>query len=300
MSFSGEVKNELCRVSMSRSCCARAELYGALLYCNTFTTREVRVITESDSFARRLPQLLERAFGMTFDRLPGEDEQKYIFQIAEREKLEKIIDSFGFDPRQNPVLHINFALVEEDCCRIAFLRGAFLTGGYVSAPGRGYHLELVTSHYNVARQTVLLLEEMGLSCGFVSRRGNFVLYYKDSNVIEEIVGRMGAPGAAMDFRLRKVEKDFRNNINRRVNCETANLGKTVEAAARQCHAIGRLEKAGQLEQLPESLRETARVRMEHPEESLTELLQHFDPPLSRPGLNNRLRKLEQLAAKLED
>ena len=191
-------------------------------------------------------------------------------------------------------------MVEEDCCRIAFLRGAFLTGGYVSAPGRGYHLELVTSHYNVARQTVLLLEEMGLSCGFVSRRGNFVLYYKDSNVIEEIVGRMGAPGAAMDFRLRKVEKDFRNNINRRVNCETANLGKTVEAAARQCHAIGRLEKAGQLEQLPESLRETARVRMEHPEESLTELLQHFDPPLSRPGLNNRLRKLEQLAAKLED
>ena len=122
-----------------------------------------------------------------------------------------------------------------------------------------------------------------------------MLYYKDSSVIEDLIGQMGAGNAAMHFRLQKVEKDFRNNINRKVNCETANLGKTVEAAARQCQAIRVLEQAGQLEALPEPLRRTAQVRMEHPEESLSELLRYFDPPLSKPGLNNRLRKLEQLA-----
>ena len=159
MSFSGEVKSELCRAAMSRGCCARAELYGALLYCNTFTAREVRVITESESFAQRLPKLLDRAFAMAFDRLPSEDEQKYIFQITEAGKLSRIIDAFGFDPRQNPVLHINFGLLEEDCCRSAFLRGVFLSGGSITDPAKRYHLELVTSHAQASRALHALLTE---------------------------------------------------------------------------------------------------------------------------------------------
>lgn len=296
MSFTQQIKEELCRLGPGKDCCARAECYGMLLFAAVFSQSRLRVHSDLAAVRGRVRQLLRRCAGVEISPRP---DGTNALVLEDPPSLRRVFSAFGYE-FEGTALHLNRAVVEEDCCRIAFLRGAFLTGGYVSAPGRGYHLELVTSHYNVARQTVLLLEEMGLACGFVSRRGNFVLYYKDSNVIEDIIGRMGAPGAAMDFRLRKVEKDFRNNINRKVNCETANLGKTVEAAARQCHAIDKLEKAGQLEQLPESLRETARVRLEHPEESLAELLQHFDPPLSKPGLNNRLRKLEKLAAKLED
>ena len=112
MSFSSDVKTELCRAGSDRLCCARAEAYGALLYGNTFTPREVRVITESRSFASRLPVLLDRAFGLTFDRLPGAGERKYVFQLTDAEKIHRIIDAFGFDARQSPVLHINFGLLE--------------------------------------------------------------------------------------------------------------------------------------------------------------------------------------------
>ena len=146
MSFSAEVKTELCRTMLSASCCARAELYGVLLCCNTFTAREIRIITENEDFARRLPRLLQKAFEMEFDRLPSEEEYKFIFQITEEKKLTEIINSFGFDPRQNSVLHINFGLLEEDCCRSSFLRGVFLSGGSMTDPTRQYHLELATSH----------------------------------------------------------------------------------------------------------------------------------------------------------
>src|SRR5699024_347462 len=102
-----------------------------------------------------------RAFGMAFDRLPSENEQKYIFQITEVDKLERIIDAFGFDPRQNPVIHINFGLLEEDCCRSAFLRGVFLSGGSITDPAKRYHLELVTSHAQASRELYVLLDDMG-------------------------------------------------------------------------------------------------------------------------------------------
>ena len=140
MSFSSDVKTELCRAGLDRPCCARAEAYGALLYGNTFTAREVRLMTENESFAGRLPLLLDRAFDLKFDRLPGEGERKYIFQLTGEEKIHRIIDAFGFDSRQSPVLHINFGLLEEECCRAAFLRGAFLAGGSVTQPAKRYHL----------------------------------------------------------------------------------------------------------------------------------------------------------------
>ena len=113
MSFSSEVKTELCQSGMDRLCCTRAEAYGVLLYGNTFTSREVRIITESGSFANRLPVLLDRAFGLRFDRLPGEGDRKYIFQLTDAKKIHQVIDAFGFDSRQSPVLHINFGLLEE-------------------------------------------------------------------------------------------------------------------------------------------------------------------------------------------
>ena len=161
-SFSYKVKSELCRTAVSRLCCARAEAYGVLLYCNTFTPTLVRIITENAEFAARLPRLFQRAFSVKFDRLPEDDggHGKLVFQITDPEKLDRIINQLGYDPRQTMVLHVNFALLEDECCRTAFLRGAFLAGGSVTDPEKRYHLELTGSHAQASREMSALLTEM--------------------------------------------------------------------------------------------------------------------------------------------
>ena len=295
MSFSGDVKNELCRAGLSRPCCARAEAYGVFLYCNTFSAQEVRVITECEGFARRLPKLLSRAFGLEFDRLPSPEEQKYIFQITDQKKLEKIIDAFGFDPRQSPVLHINFGLLEDDCCRAAFLRGVFLAGGSVTDPAKRYHLELATSHAQASRELQALLADMGRRPKQVARGGYQVTYFKNSDQIEDLLTVMGAPISAMELMNTRAEKELRNGVNRRVNCESANLDKAVEAAQEQLEAIRRLYELDRVETLTPQLKETIVLRETYPELTLSELAGEFDPPITKSCLNHRLRKLVELS-----
>ena len=235
------MKTELCRTPIGRACCARAEAYGALLWCNTFTAQEVRVITESASFAGRLPELLDRAFGLAFDRLPAPGEQKYVFQVVDASKAARMIDAFGFDSRQSPVLHVNFGLLEEECCRAAFLRGAFLAGGSITEPAKRYHLELSTSHHSVSREVLALMRELDQEPKSAQRKGNAVIYFKQSEKIEDFLTCVGAPLAAMEVMNAKLERDIRGKVNRRVNCDAANLDKAVEAAMSQVEAIRRLE-----------------------------------------------------------
>ena len=298
MSFSGEVKRELCRVGLGRACCARAEAYGVLLYCNTFTAQELRIITECEEFAIRLPELFDRAFGgLSFDRMPTALEQKYIFQINDGEKLERIIDTFGFDARQSPVLHINFGLLEEDCCRAAFLRGAFLAGGSVTDPNKRYHLELETSHAQASRELQALLTDMGQQPKQVARGGYQVTYFKNSDQIEDLLTLMGAPLSAMALMNTRAEKELRNGVNRRVNCESANLDKAVDAAQEQLEAIRRLYELGRVEELSPQLKETVILRETYPELTLSQLAEEFDPPVTKSCLNHRLRKLVELSKK---
>ena len=295
MSFSSEVKNELCRAAVNRTCCACAEMYGVLLCCNTFTPREIRVITESESFAQRLPKLLERAFGLTFDRLPAEGEQKFIFHITQSEKLGQIVDAFGYDPCQSPVLHINFGILEEDCCRSAFLRGIFLSGGSMTDPSKHYHLELATSHTQASRELQALLKDMGHAPRQVTRAGYQVTYFKNCDQIEDLLTAIGAPLSAMELMNQRVEKDLRNSVNRRVNCEAANLDKAVDAAYEQLEAIRRLYELDRVESLPDKLKETIILRENYPELTLAQLAAEFDPPVSKSCLNHRLRKLIELS-----
>ena len=298
MSFSGEVKRELCRVGLGRACCARAEAYGVLLYCNTFTAQELRIITECEEFAIRLPELFDRAFGgLSFDRMPTALEQKYIFQINDGEKLERIIDAFGFDARQSPVFHINFGLLEEDCCRAAFLRGAFLAGGSVTDPNKRYHLELETSHAQASRELQALLTDMGQQPKQVARGGYQVTYFKNSDQIEDLLTLMGAPLSAMALMNTRAEKELRNGVNRRVNCESANLDKAVDAAQEQLEAIRRLYELGRVEDLSPQLKETVILRETYPELTLSQLAEEFDPPVTKSCLNHRLRKLVELSKK---
>ena len=296
MSFSFDAKNELCRLPVQRLCCARAETYGILLYCNTFSSTEVRIITENPNFAERLPKLFHRAFGLRFDRQPEPGaEGKMVFQITERKKLDHITNLLGYDPRQNPVLHINFAMLEEECCRSAFLRGIFFAGGSVTDPLKRYHLELTTSHAQASRELDVLLRECGYPPKSVSRNGSFVTYFKQSDQIEDFLTLIGAPVAAMNVMSAKLEKDLRNSVNRRLNCDSANLDKAVLAAQEQLEAIRTLQAAGLLDQLPDKLQLTAALRLENPELTLSELAEVFDPPVSKSCLNHRLRKLLELA-----
>ena len=298
MSFSFDTKNELCRLPVQRRCCAQAEAYGILLYCHTFSSSEVRIITENPNFAARLPRLFQRAFDLRFDRQPDLETErtgKMIFQIRSREKLDHIIDLLGYDPRQSLALHINFAMVEEECCRASFLRGCFFAGGSITDPAKRYHLELTSSHLQASRELEVLLRESGYPPKSVTRNGSSVTYFKQSDQIEDFLTLIGAPVAAMRIMSAKLEKDLRNSVNRRLNCDSANLDKAVEAAQSQGEAIRKLEAAGRLKKLPDKLQETAALRLRYPELSLSELAEEFDPPVTKSCLNHRLRKLVELA-----
>lgn len=295
-SFSLKAKTELCRLSVQRPCCSRAESYGVLLYCNTFTTREVRIITENPEFALRLPRLFHKAFGVRFDRVPEDNTVgKLIFQITDPEKLARILDVLGYDAEKALALHVNYALLEDDCCRAAFLRGAFLAGGSVTDPEKRYHLEFSTSHVQASREILTLLEEMGFLPRSVMRGANAVTYFKQSEHIEDILTTIGAPASATEIMAAKVDKEIRNDANRATNCDIANLNKTLEAVAQQTEAIRRIADSGKLKTLPEKLQETAQMRLANPELSLAQLATMFDPPISKSCLNHRMRKITELA-----
>ncbi|MCI8423825.1 MAG: DNA-binding protein WhiA [Lawsonibacter sp.] len=293
MSFAGDVKNELCRIPLNRACCTQAEAYGALLCCNTFDGREVRIVTEHAAFAQRLPVLFQKSFQTAFDRLP-QGEGKQIFALSDPNKLAAIHHAYGWDSRSLS-LHVNFAVLEESCCRAAFLRGAFLAGGSVTDPRKSYHLELSTSHLSVSREMLVLMREMNLEPKLARRKGNAVIYLKQSERIENFLTAIGAPLAAMEFMNAKAERDLRGSVNRRVNCDAANLDKVVEAAMAQTEAIRTLETRGQLTALPDKLREAAALRIAHPEDTLAQLAERCDPPVTKSALNHRLRKLVELA-----
>ena len=295
MSFSSQVKAELCRGNLSRRCCAQAEAYGVLLYCGQFDARQVRITTESPDFAARLPALFRKAFRMEFDRLPGEGGAKRVFSITAADKLSALGDCFGYHPAETLAHHINFAVLEEDHCRFSFLRGAFLAGGSVTDPAKRYHLELATPHRSVSRELRALMQETGFDPRESRRKADYITYFKQSEAIEEFLTAVGAPVAAMELMNAKVEKDLRGSVNRRVNCDAANLDKAVEAAQKQIEAIYRLEERGMLEELPDKLKEAVDLRVAHPELTLAQLAELCDPPVSKPAFSNRLRKLMALA-----
>jgi DNA-binding protein WhiA len=282
MSFSSDVKAELCKVPISKRCCACAEAYGVLLYANTFSSSEVRIMTGSPDFSRRLPRLFRRAFGVSFDSVPADlNASKQIYLINDRSKISVIFGIFGYEADKSLAHHINFGVLEDDCCRAAFIRGAFLSGGSITDPSKRYHLELVTDHYNVSRETLSILLEMGFSPKDTSRGGNYITYFKQSESIEDFFTTIGAPVSALEIMSAKVEKDMRNSINRKVNCDSANADKVVNAAQEQLDAIRRIDRSLGVENLPDKLQETAFLRIANPEASISDLAMLADPPVSK-------------------
>ena len=201
-----------------------------------------------------------------------------------------------FDSKNTLSLHINFPVVEEDCCKSAFLKGAFLAGGSVTDPGKGYHIELNTTHGSVARECSSLMHEvLGFQPKYTMRGGGHVLYLKQSDLISDCLTYLGAPLASMRIIEAKLEKDLNNKVNRRCNCDDANTSKVVEAAQEQLAAIRILRDNGQFSALPQKLQQAALAREENPEASLTELSGMMEPPISKPAMNHRLKKIVQFS-----
>lgn len=296
MSFSSETKAELCRERLSHLEGAQAEAYGVLLFCNVFTPWEVRITTRSVDFAQRLPRLFQRSFGVDFDQMPeeGETEGKLTFLCTDREKIARMMDTFGCSAETAVLQHINYAVLEEPQSKAAFLRGAFLAGGSVTDPQKRYHLEIATTHYYVHRELQALLPELELRPKETNRNANYVTYFKQSELIADVLTTMGAPLAAMEIMNAKVEKNLLNGVNRRLNCDVANVDKAVQAAQSQIEAIRRLEARGELACLAAKLQETAKLRVAHPELSLAQLAELSEPPVTKSCLNHRLRKLLEL------
>lgn len=297
VSFSGSVKAEICRIYPQKQCCALAEMFGVLLFCNSFGMDGIRIVTECKEFAQILPRMLKKAFGLNFDSQPdGDSSGKLIFQITQTEKLDRIMAAYGFSRADTVALHVNLPVLEEDCCKAAFLRGAFLAGGSVTDPEKAYHIELATTHHSVARETFTLMQEvLGFNPKSATRGGGQVLYLKNSELIADFLTYLGAPLGAMGIMEARLEKEIKNKVNRRCNCDDANTSKVVEAAQEHLAAIRVLKENGVWKQLPQKLQQAGVAREENPEASLTELAAMMEPPITKPAMNHRLKKLIEMA-----
>ena len=297
ISFSASAKAEVCRAIPNKPCCALAECFGILLYANSFSAEGIKIITESREFAYVLPRLFQKAFDVDFDTFPSmEAPGKLVFQINDPDKIWDIMDAFGYEPEDTLALHVNFPVVEDECCKAAFLRGAFLAGGSVTDPIKGYHMELATTHKSVAGESYLLIQEaMDFPVKVAERNGTQVLYFKQSEQISDFLAYLGAPVAAMGIMEARLEKELNNKVNRRCNCDDANLSKVVEAAQEQLSAIRILQESGMLEKLPGKLKQAAEAREKNPYASLAELAAMMEPAITKPAMNNRMKKLIQLS-----
>ena len=297
VSFSASAKSEICRVPVHKQCCAQAQCFGVLLFANSFGSEGIRIITESREFAHILPKLFKKAFDMDFDSYPSlASSGKLVFGIEDPDKIQWIMEAYGFSAEDTVSLHVNLPVVEEECCRTAFLRGAFLAGGSVTDPGKGSHMEISTTHVSVARETVALIREvMAFVPKTASRGGGQVLYIKQNEQISDFLAYLGAPVASMGIMEARLEKELNNKVNRRCNCDDANLSKVVEAAMEQIGAIRVLKENGMLDKLPAKLQQAAAAREENPEAALTELAGMMDPPITKPAMSHRLKRLVELA-----
>lgn len=302
MSFSGEVKKELCHIDADKKCCMKAELAGIMLFCGTVVQRkwdsELKLRTENPIVARRIHKLIKELFHIMVEILSTKTTKAnpmYSVILTKENGLKTILDELGLLQNGSVKFGLNPFLVQDNCCMRSFLRGAFLGGGSVNSPEKSYHFEIETHYYGLSRDLSSLLDEEGFAVKTIVRKSNYVTYIKDSEVIGDFLGIMGATTSMMELYNVKIEKDVKNSVNRRVNCETANMTKTVSAAVSQNIQIQKiLDKKG-IESLPDNLRDIAVLRLENPDASLKELGEMLNPPISKSGVNHRLNKLIQIA-----
>lgn len=300
MSFTTDVKNELCTIRYDKRCCMRAHLAGIAGFCGAAVRENgeerFKMRTENIAIARRTYTLLKSLFGIK----AALSSAGKICAITVADGAQTVLAELGFAPGGVIKFTADPFVVHDDCCKTAFLAGAFLGGGYVKNPKNGYHFEIKTHYRTLSRDLADLIEDMGFSPKWVMRKSDYVVYLKQSDAICDILAQMGAPDAMLELCNVKILKDVRNNITRKVNCDTANITKAADAAALQRKAIEIIQKKQGLASLPNALEQTARLRLENPEATLAELGQMLTPPISKSGVNQRLKKIMERAESLSD
>ncbi|MCI8360606.1 MAG: DNA-binding protein WhiA [Clostridiales bacterium] len=294
MSFSSQVKDELCLVRPS-GCCKTAEAYGLLLFGRSFTSENLSLQTEHEGVADRFASLLRQVCGVS-PVTSHSGGRRELLTVSLKGEADRRRALHRFDHSARDVqLRIREKWLERECCAGAFIRGAFLACGSLTDPQKDYHLEFLIPHLPLAGDFMALLTGRGLSPRMVMRGSSAVVYFKESDHIEDLLTIMGATNSTLELMNIKIYKNVRNKVNRITNCETANLTKTVNAAVAQLEAIERLETSGRLQTLPPALQEAAALRRDNPELSLSELCALCEKPVTRSGFNHRLRKLVELA-----
>ena len=286
MSFSSDVKEELARNISSARHCQIAELVSILSFCGQIGRDEagnytIGFQTENEAVVRKGFTLLKKTYNIDTDVPLTED------------VMQGLLEKIG-----NPDEPVNQLLIKSTCCQRAFLRGAFLSVGSMSDPVKGYHLEFDCFDKEKAEQLQRVIAGFGIESKIILRKKYHVVYLKEGSGIVDLLNVCGAPVSLMNLENTRILKEMRNSVNRRVNCETANITKTVNAAARQVEDIEYLREHYGFGNLPENLRQMAEVRLEHADAPLKELGGYFHPPIGKSGVNHRLRKLSELAEKV--
>lgn len=308
MSFTAEVKDELSRVETTRACCPRAELSALVRVEGTlhFTGNQrfrLEIATETAPVARKAIKLLHSLYGLstelTVRRSVLHRSNNYLITVPSQPKLsDSLLDLGIVDERLTPVYSIPAWLVKRDCCAVSYLRGTFLGGGFVADPHGDFHFELTAETQEMAEDLVHLMERFDMPARVTQRRGTFAVYLKGAEAIVTFLARVGAHQALLRTEDVRIIKSMRNDVNRLVNAETANLEKSAKAAIAQIEAIRSLADVRGLDNLPPALREMAELRLENPDVSLRELGELAEPPLSKSAVYHRIRRLEELATEL--
>lgn len=307
MSFSHETKLALAALtdSSKHDCCKRAALYGILISAGVFTRTKCKLVTTTPELAELTVKWLRSFCQVTgnlylTDRKSGEEDERRVSKITipQKKELERLFAGFRYSPDQ-PLSDINESMFRCPNCQPAFVRGVFLSAGTVTNPDKSYHLELSLQSPELAANLASMLAGLDLEPKTMLRKNENVIYYKDSENIENFLAYIGANTAAFTIMNKKIERELRSGANRLANGELANLGKTVAAAGDQIAAINSLKASGELGKMPDELRTTALLRLEHFDATLSELAALHDPPITKSGVNHRLKKIMQFAKDAE-
>ena len=315
MSFSQIAKNELCRIQLENRCCEIAELSGIMKMSGSINIGNklgmgFKISTENPAIARRAFTLIKNIYGKHTEIMVKKNSSLkknnvYILSITPDVGAKDILVNEGILKESKEgalgfISRISPSIIKNDCCKMAYLRGAFLGGGSISNPEKTYHMEFVSSSLEQAEDLMKLINSFSSNAKLIQRKNSFVVYLKEGNHIIDVLSIIGAHTALLEFENVRIYKEVRNNVNRLVNCETANLNKTVDAAIRQIESIKFIKEKCGFRKLSPSLKEVAEIRLNYPDISLKEIGQMLNPPIGKSGVNHRLRKIEKIAEELRD
>ena len=312
MTFSSKCKDEITRLSLEKKCCVIAELAALIrttgyISIKGYNKFEVEFVMENAAVARRIFKMIKFLYNTNSEitvkktnRLKKHN--NYSVKVNEEDVIKLLTDTKLSKDSNINILEFNYgipkSLIKDSCCKRAYIRGAFLGCGSISDPEKSYHVEFVSNKEKHSYDLESLINKFDLGAKSIARKELYITYLKDSEKIVDLLNVMGAYNSLLNIENIRAIKETRNNINRVVNCETANLGKIVDTSIRQKNSILILQKHNVINKLPDGLRELAYLRLENEDASLKELGEMLSPPLGKSGVNHRLKKIEKIAEEI--